>query len=176
MAIVIVCPQCGAQDKVPDSAVGKRKRCKVCGTPIKIEDIPESPQEEARRRKANKKAKSKEKQKAKFQQGVQGLLWFVGGALVLAGIGLAAVLIPSFRDVLATVLVIAGAAAAIIGYAFIFFTEEEPFMRAIMRFFPPLIFFSVLKRPQEAWPYLVLVLAGLASLGGGLAMQKMQNL
>lgn len=176
MAFPIVCPQCGARDKVPDSAVGKRKRCKVCGTPIKIEDVPESPQEEARRRKATKKAKAKEKKKAKFQQGVQSVLWFLGGAILLAGIALTAVLVPSFRDVLAQVLVIAGATAAIIGYGFIFFTEEDPFMRAIMRFFPPLLFFSVLKRPQEAWPYLVLVLAGLASLGGGLAMQKMQNL
>ncbi|MCA9029454.1 MAG: hypothetical protein KDA66_01525 [Planctomycetaceae bacterium] len=174
MAIPIVCPQCGAKDRVPDTAVGKRKRCKVCGTPIKVEEVPESPQKAALRKKANKKARAKDKQRAHAQQNLQTVLLFLGGVVLLAGVGLAAFLVPSIREVLAQVLVIAGAGAAIVGYGFIFFTEEEPIIRVLMRFFPPVLFYSVLKRTEEAWPYLVLVLAGLASLGAGLAMQKLQ--
>lgn len=100
------------------------------------------------------------------------LLIFLAGMLILGGIALGAYLVPSFRDLLEQILVVAGAAAAIVGYAFIMFTEEEPLIRSLMRYFPPALVFSVLKRPHETWPYFVLLIAGLASLAAGLTMQK----
>lgn len=174
MAIQIVCPDCGAQDRVPDSAVGKKKRCPVCGTVIRIEDVPESQLEQEQRRKTNKKAQAKEKQQAQVQQSLLSLLLFLIGVVLLGGIGLAAFLLPAFREVLQQLLVAVGAATAVVGFAFIYWSEEEGLIRSLTRFFPPLILYTFLKRPHELWPYMVLFLAGIVSLIAGLTIRDLQ--
>jgi hypothetical protein len=171
MAIPVTCPECFKEYNVADEKVGTKFRCKICSAIVKVEELEESEQIKERKKKVKLEAKQETMRQQKSRQSTLKVAGIIAGVLLLVGIGVAAALVPSFRDTLSKVLLAGGITCFLMAWWAIYWTEEELMMRMLIRFFPPALFASALMRFDEVWPFALLALAGVLSLIGGLMLR-----
>ncbi len=93
------------------------------------------------------------------------------GVGVLLAIGLAAALLPAFRETLGQILLISGIGCFLVAWLVIMWTEESFLLVMLMRFFPPAILVSIFMRLDEVWPWALLGTGGLVAIVSGLAIR-----
>ena len=171
MSILAVCPDCSKEYKVPDERAGTKIRCKVCKGVIQVEELEESPLIQDQKQKVQKKQKQATKQSKKFKQNLTQVVLVLVGVGALLAVGLAAALMPAFRDIFGLILLIGGIGSILIAWLVIMWTEESFLLVMLMRFFPPAILVSVFMRLDEVWPWALLGFGGAVAMFAGLALR-----
>ena len=171
MSILAVCPDCSKEYKVPDERAGTKIRCKVCKGVIQVEELEESPLIQDQKQKVQKQQKQATKQSKKFKQNLTQVVLVLVGVGALLAVGLAAALMPAFRDIFGLILLIGGIGSILIAWLVIMWTEESFLLVMLMRFFPPAILVSVFMRLDEVWPWALLGFGGAVAMFAGLALR-----
>ena len=160
MSILAVCPDCSKEYNVSDDRAGTKFRCKVCKAVVPVVELEESPLIQGRKQKVIQKQKQAAKKTKQFKQNLSQIVMILVGLSVLLAIGIAAEMIPEFRETLGKILLGGGIVCCFIAWAVVWMTEEELLLVLIIRFMPLAIFATALTRLEETWPWLLLALAG----------------
>ncbi len=160
MSILAVCPDCSKEYNVPDDRAGTKFRCKVCKAAVPVVELEESPLIQGRKQKVVQKQKLAAKKSQKFKQNLTQVVLVLVGVGVLIAIGVAATVIPEFRETLGQILLVGGIASCVIAWLVVWWTEENLMFVILFRFMPVAIFATALTRMEETWPWLLLALAG----------------
>ena len=160
MSILAVCPDCSKEYNVSDDRAGTKFRCKVCKAVVPVVELEESPLIQGRKQKVVNEQKKAAKKSKQFKQNISQIVMILVGMGVLMAIGIAAEMVPEFRETLGQILLVGGIVCCVIAWAVVWMTEEELLLVLIIRFVPLAIFATALTRLEETWPWLLLALAG----------------
>ena len=133
MSILVVCPDCSKEYNVSDDRAGTKFRCKVCQATVPVVELEDSPLIQGRKQKVVQEKQRAAKRSKKFRQNLSQVVMILVGVAVLVAIGVAATVMPEFRETLGQILLVGGMICCVIAWIAVWWSEESLLLKMVMR-------------------------------------------